>query len=291
MQSRDKALYLVSGGISLKVIIENTELANNITNNDFLKKYIPGFKVATKTNFSASLELLDKDISFNYDAYPEIKIGTKNLNEKDIISLIELIFERARQEAGIYCIHSACTVYRGKAVIFWGGASGMGKTRLARSLAENGGLLYSDEKTLVDARTLTVVGGIPYLYLDKNYWSGQIKTKNKDSYYQTELTIQKPVPIGLFVYGFGIDGADFSHDLWQSEKFEWHLYEESSRKIRAVSRRVKNGDIAVPSIDSCKNGENRIGNIRKFANILPCYSLQGSPNSIIEFIKKLDLWY
>lgn len=287
MQSSNNELFLKSGGISLKLICENKKLLTKIIQNDFFEKYIPGFNMSVDTYAMATLELLNEEVSFNFETFPEIKIGINGLNEKDIISLIELVFERARQEAGIYCIHSACSIYQNKAVIFWGGASGMGKTRLARLLADNNGVFYSDEKTLINAHTLEVTGGVPYLYLDKKFWSNHINNKNNDSYYKTENSSIKSIPIGLFIYGFGIDGSDFSCDLWKPEKFEWHLYEELSRKIRAVSRRVKNGDITVPSIDSRQNGDSRIHNVRNITKTIPCYSLQGSPESVITFIKKL----
>ena len=271
------------------MIFESGELAETIQNNDFLSKYIPGFSLATDNNIEASVEFLNQEVFFEFKDYPKIKIGIKGVSEKEIISLIELVFERVRQEKGIFCIHSATAVYKGKAVIFWGGASGMGKTRLAKLLA-NDGSFYSDEKTLVNARNMEILGGIPFIYLDKDYWKRQITDKQEDSYYHSATNNSEPVPIALFVYGFGINGAEMSTDLWRPEKFEWHLYEELGRKIRAISRRVKDGNIAVPSIDSRANGDHRIQSVKEVAQKIPCYSIQGSPESVVDYIKQLEIW-
>ena len=285
----NKELYLSSGGVTVKVAFEDHELADKIINNDFLSKYIPDFSISKSSSYDVAVEFLKTEVYFEYDKYPKIKMGANGLSEKDIISLIELVFERARQEKGIFCIHSSCAIYRGKAVIFWGGASGMGKTRMARLLAEDG-MFYSDEKTLLNASSMEVVGGIHYTYMDKDFWKKQINKKNDDSYYPIEAIISAPAPIALFVYGFGINGTEASEDLCKPDKLTWHLYEELGRKVRAISRRVCDGNKTVPSIDSQVNADQRIKYVQKVAEKIPCYSIQGSPESVIDYIKALEIW-
>lgn len=279
-----------SGNTTLKVAFDNQELGEQVLNNTFIQKYIPGLEFREHSEADASILFSDQKIYFDFSGFPQVVIGAEEMSEKDIISLIELVFERVRQEKGVYCIHSAAVIYNQRTIIFWGGASGMGKTRLAKFLSEQGGEFYSDEKTLIDLNTLEVVGGIPYQYLDKDYWKKQLNNTNSDSYYKSGVNLTVRLPMALFVYGFALDGAEFSNELWPAEKFEWHLYEELGRKIRAISRRVKNGGISVPSLDSQENADKRIANIQKLTKTIPCYSIQGTAENIIKFIKELELW-
>ena len=268
------------------MVFDNEDVGNSVINNDFIGKYIPGFNFDSAGQVDSVINFLDQDLSFDFGKYPEVSIGLGGMSEKDIISLIELVLERARQEKGVYCIHSATVIYKDKAVIFWGGASGMGKTRMARKFAEDGALFYSDEKTLIDFNSTRVVGGIPYQYLEKDYWIKKLGVTEDDSYHRSESASTGSFPIMVFVYGFAIDGAVFSADKWSPEKFEWHIYEELGRKIRAISRRVKDASVSVPSIDSQECADKRISLIKR-NNSLPCYSVQGTPEAIIEFIKTL----
>ncbi|MFA5828416.1 MAG: hypothetical protein WC841_03630 [Candidatus Shapirobacteria bacterium] len=287
----DKFSSLVySGGVTLKIVFDNGDLRERVLGNSFIQKYIPGLKILTGEAADAAIHFVDKDIFFQFDSYPKIIIGARDLSEKDIISLVELALERARQERCVYCIHSAAAVFKNRVVVFWGGASGMGKTRLAQELTKQGGDFYSDEKTLIDLNTMEAMGGIAFQFLDKAYWREKRTSINSDSYYKVECNFATPLPLGLFVYGFAIDGAIESAEKWTAEKFEWHLYEELGRKIRAISRRVKNGSVSVPSLDTQKNADRRIQYVRRLTTNIPCYSIQGSDESIIKYIKKLELW-
>jgi hypothetical protein len=240
--------------------------------------------------YDLSLSFEDREVFFNFASYPNIAIGCNQFSTKDIISVIELALERARQDQGIYCIHSSSVIYKGKAVLFWGGATGMGKTRMARLFMEKGASFYSDEKTLFSPIELEVVGGIGFQYLAKTYWkkNSSILTDPEESYIKIDVEERKKnFPIALFVYGFGIDGAEFSMELWESAEFEWHLYEELGRKIRAISRRVLEGKMSVPSIDSQENADRRVKNVSTFTKKIKCYSIQGCPEKVIEKVVNL----
>lgn len=282
--------YIFSGEACIKVIFANSDFANKVLNNDFIEKYIPNVSLSNTTSaFEAEIHFQDKETSFDFYKYPEIFIGSKQLSERDAVSLIELVFERARQEKGIYCIHSTTVIYKNKAVIFWGGASGMGKTRLARTFVEKGAQFYSDEKTLIDLNTYKVVGGIPFQYLEKSYWKSVRKSsKNKDPYLSVDTKCLKTkYAISCFIYGFGIDNAATSVDKWTPKKFEWHLYEELGRKIRAISRRVVDSSISVQSIDSQKNSDKRIKLVKSSTKNIECYSIQGSPELVVNEIIRI----
>jgi hypothetical protein len=285
-------LYLVSGYVCIKVQSDSVDLNQKLLKDEFLWKYIPGLKLG-KSNLKHDVEikLISEKRLCCYKNYPNITIGCKDLSIKDIISLIEFVFERARQDVGVYCIHSSSVIYENEAYVFWGGATGMGKTILADTFIKNGAKFYSDEKTLIDLNRLEVVGGIPFQYLEKNYKNG-LKMYNssisKDGYKSIDDTgvINKNFKIRYFIYGYGIEGSKLIVDKWSPIKFEWHLYEELGRKIRAISRRVGKNQQPVPSIDSEKCAIKRVNMVNKTANEVMCIFIQGSPNDVINFIKK-----
>lgn len=282
--------YIFSGSVCVKVDFDDETFGEKVLSNSFIGKYIPNLKIADQcSSFEAEISFQNKDTFFEFNSYPQVLVGSKQLSDRDAISLIELVLERARQEKGIYCIHSATVIYKGKSVIFWGGASGMGKTRLARTFVDKGAQFYSDEKTLIDLNSNEIVGGIPFQYLEKTYWK---KTQNlnnaEDPYLSVDTTgLESVHPIGCFIYGFGLDNAATSTDKWSPEKFEWHLYEELGRKIRAISRRVVDGGVSVPSIDSQKNGDQRIKLVKELTKNIDCYSIQGTPDTVINEVMKV----
>lgn len=286
--SSNKVSYFFSGNTVVKVIFETPVLAQLFLDNDFIYKYIPAAKVsATSDKYDSELTFKDEDTSFQFDTYPQVIIGAKQLSVRDVISLIELVLERSRQEKGIYCIHSASVIYHDKAIIFWGGATGMGKTRLTKTFIDFGASFYSDEKTLIDLNTFSVVGNIPFQYLEKSYWKNIEPNNGQSEYPYKKINVDrnKPsYPISLFVYGYGINGAELSSEKWEPEKFKWHMYEELSRKIRAISRKVVNGSVSVPSIDDTNNGNQRIRKIDSLTNAVSCYSIQGDPEAVINNI-------
>lgn len=264
---QNKAFNLSSASVTARLEFKDPSVAEKVMSNDFLYQYIPALsKPSTLNRSDVRILVTETNELPDFSKYPNLEIGAKGMSEKDIISLIELVFERARQEKAVYCIHSSSVVYKDKLVVFWGGATGMGKTRLAHEFIGHGASFYSDEKTLVDFSSLSGAGGIA---------GGHLKTK---------ILFPK---VGLFVYGFGIDGANLSIEKWSSRHFKWHLYEELGRKIRAISRMVKNQTVSIPSADSQKNADARLKLTKEFTEKIHCYFLQGSPSEVITSIIKI----
>ena len=291
MKNRRKYTTVISsGGVSIMVNFEDVKVGGEVLADSFMKKYIPGLEIGKNNKTEVVVNFVKRKVFFQFDTYPKINIGSTGLSIKDIISLIELVLERARQEKGIYCIHSASVIYKNKAVIFWGGATGMGKTRLVEEMSKQGGSFYSDEKTLIDLNKMKVMGGIQFQFLDKEFWKKQIKNQSKDSYYRHNSEHISSLPIGLFVYGFGIDGAKTSSERWSPIKFEWHMYEELGRKIRSISRRIMDGKKSVPAIDTQTNADRRIRFVHSLSNTIPCYSIQGSVINVVKKTKNLAVW-
>lgn len=276
----------------LKIESRNIDLIDQIKSSDFIFKYIPGVKFETESNIKedVSINILDSGQIFDITKYPGISINGLRLSIKDIISLIELVFERVRQEKKIYCIHSSCALYKGRAIIFWGGASGLGKTRIAFELGNlTNGRLYSDEKTLIDPTSRKVVGGIGYLYAEKPFYKdGLFGSPDDDKYIKRGGDTLSCFPIEELVYVNVNESEQFINDLWDQDKFEWHLYEELSRKIRAISRRVDNGLEPISSIDTPSIAQKRAIHTRNFTSEVKCYYLSGSVKNILSYIIQKD---
>lgn len=198
----------------------------------------------------------------------------------DIISVMEYIFEKLRQEKGIYCIHGACTIYKKSAFIFWGGLSGIGKTRIAFELAkENNANFYSDEKVLLDLNTMEVCGGINKIYQDKKYWQNinpTIYNSKNNQRFNIAFMIQPIV-------------EEMSRNIiWEAmseKKFNWHLYEELSRKIRGVSRRIFDFSIPLESLDTESNAIKRIQKTNFLTSRINSFYAKGDSQKIIKQIK------
>lgn len=118
-------IYIKSSAAVVKVIAEET-IISAIINDNFFYSYIPSVEIlsAPAKNIDAIIKVEEvAENVLNID-YPDIYYGYKKLNIKDIISLIEFIFERARQEKGIICIHGAGAIISHKLIACWGPATG-----------------------------------------------------------------------------------------------------------------------------------------------------------------------
>lgn len=119
-------IYIKSVTAVVKVIAKET-IISTIINDSFFYSYIPSVEILrTPTeNMDATITVEETTENVLNINYPYIYYGYKNLNGKDIISLIEFILERARQEKCIICIHGAGAVINHKLVVCWGSATGM----------------------------------------------------------------------------------------------------------------------------------------------------------------------
>ncbi|MEK9175637.1 MAG: hypothetical protein AAB795_03560 [Patescibacteria group bacterium] len=252
----------------------------------FLRRYIPQFEILnSKHKFNCNLKIAHSNNKTIFLKYPTAKYFAQLYNDKDLISFAEFLLERARQELGIYCIHSSAVVINGKGIIFWGGASGMGKTRLALKISTlKNCSFYSDEKTLLDLQGNVMCGGIYTAYLSKPHFQ---KNHGEKSFLEYKRASES-VPIKLFIYPYvEEESKKLIIERWSSEKFNWHLYEELSRKIRGTSRRMFANTIPLSSLDTQKLSEERSRSIKKYTKKIPCYFLKGSESAIIKTIFKL----
>lgn len=278
-----KLLKINSSDASL-IIDGPAGLLNQLQGDAFMYEYIPCVGVELK-NLDQAEVILDSSSSFNTFklAFPNARIGCKDLAVRDIISLLELLLERKRQELSIDCLHSSSVIHKGKALVFFGGASGMGKTRMMMHLnMQPDTFAYSDEKTLLRLHKNTVVGGNKVALLSKKplretYGSEQVNIESDNSEY----------PIGLLVHAYVENGTECKYEFWESDKAEWHLYEELTRKIRAVSRRVKDGTWPVDGLDTLDIAVQRISRVRAWTQQNRVLYIRGNESAIADTLIEL----
>lgn len=118
-------VYIKSSAAVVKVVAKET-IISAIINDSFFYSYIPSAEILNTTaeNIDATIKIDETTKNILDINYPNIYYGYKKLNIKDIISLVEFIFERARQEKGIICIHGAGAIISHKLIACWGPATG-----------------------------------------------------------------------------------------------------------------------------------------------------------------------
>ena len=278
-----KEVYLKSSLAIIKVII-NKEEYDDIKNDMFLYSYIPSLTILESGKYDAVVEVIkDKDNHINFN-YPNIVYHYIDFNSKDVITLIEYVFERAREEKGIICIHGAGCIYKGKLVIMWGGTTGMGKTTLALELSKNGEF-YSDEKILIDLNRSMGVGHIKNQYISNDYWRKKYNTN--DAYKSLSNNDKDDYEIGLLIHPIICDSKTYVLDKWGIDKFTWHLYEESSRKIRGTSRVFFNNTYPALSLDTFELSSKRLELIKEFTKSIIGIYYNGNIEGILKEIDKL----
>lgn len=280
----NKLLEINSSGTSI-IISGGSNLLGRLHKDEFLYEYIPNVAAKIKKSGTADI-ILDEKNEFSLFKLPTDNgstIGCRDLSTRDIISLVELLLERRRQENAIDCLHSSCAVYRGQAVVFFGGSSGMGKTRLMMELGQKpNACRYSDEKTLLDLRHGNIVGGNGIAQITKSPMREILGVA------RVNLNSDRIIyPLGLLVHAYVEDRSGLDFEFWGKEKAEWHLYEELTRKIRANSRRVKSGEWPVDGSDSLELATDRISRIKGWVDSNSVLYIRGGVGDIINKITEL----
>ena len=261
-------MILRSGGAAVELLGYDNE-------HEFIHEYVPMAKLSGEmTSIDAILNVHPGGrFSLELD-YPQATICSDN--DYEIIAFADYLLERARQERGTYCIHSAAAAKKGRGVVFFGSMPDLGKTCLAMEAAEAGFDFISDEKTLLSGKD--IVGGVQYINLRKpwqtGYGSGLIQASEI-------FTLTERAELSLFVY------PTCHVERWSEEKAFWHLQEELSRKIRGISRYVNNMSLLAPSLDTEQLSAQRIAYAREISRTIPFFHIRGSPEDIIRTIEDL----
>lgn len=277
-------LAVKSLDLAVKVVSSHVGWIKKLKNSKFLKRYIPSYEILDKyTKYGSRIVLKQGKSQFSLK-FPNAIYSNSKYNEKDMVSIIEFLLERLRQERGYYCMHSSSVTIKNRGVIIWGWASGLGKTRLILNLVQNfGANFFSDEKTLIDFKNNLMVGGVQHAYLSKNYFRDVHQNKE----FLNLAANCKPAEIAFLVYPQVSESEKIYIEKWSSEKLDWHLYEELSRKIRATSRRLFENEFPVTSLDTHILSKKRSAAVKNFALRIPCYYICGTEKQISEKILKL----
>ncbi len=281
MSLKTISIYSFSVGAN----IHGTEsVINMIESSAFLNEYIPGFRFGKNESKNIRIEInsTNKENITLLESKDAAVIHFRNeYTEKDIISLIELVLEFYRQKRGIFTIHGSACDYKGSGILIIGGASGIGKSTLAYKLSEETSdfKFIGDEKICVNNRG-EIIGGIQKVGLNQKKYTG-----NSDK--ALSLWHGTASKISTIIQPLLCDDGKLDVYEWNEARKKWHLYEEFSRKIRAVSR-VAAGN-PIQSIDSDKIAMKRLNFIDYLVSnsSIKAFTIQGD---IVDVIKYLQNW-
>jgi hypothetical protein len=287
-------MFIKSGNICIKISAKE-EVINAITSSLFLFQYIPDVQILDCCkNIKAELKVVDDrlyNLKINNDKY-FLKMPDPIIRYKDVITIAEYILEKLREKEGIYCLHGSAVSWRDKGVWLWGPISGLGKTSVAIGLCQNYGFrLIGDEKILINNKG-EFVGGVRYINYNKKSLEKSISQNLND---KTDKELSKliklenrKIKLSLIVLPISLHLANFIDiEKWESGKSAFHLYEELSRKIRGVSRRIIDFTTPIESFDNNNLSLVRSLLANKMARDIPSYVIKGNPTKIQEEIKKI----
>lgn len=190
--------------------------------------------------------------------------------------------EAVRQAAGRYLIHGSAVAVGSGATLFFGAASGIGKTSLAIALArQSGGLFLGDDKIIIDESGM-VLGGPDKVHLNKAVLGDKLGLSENISV-DAKATQLSRLVMPVIQPG---ENINVQIDQWDVEKTAFHLYEEASRSIRGVSKRVYNDTYALPSLDTRKLALRRSRAINKLASQVQGVALYGSLDTAVQWLIK-----
>ena len=264
-------------------------------NDNFWEAYIPDFKYISEVKkpgnkfFSIIIRKGETPVIKKIGLKKFIFNYTADTSTRDIISTIEYVFEYIRNLVSIYCLHSSSTIIGKKLFVFWGSATGVGKTRTAKILSEKfTGKFISDEKSLFSFKTNKYIGGIPKMYTHRSVYDESSLINKKEFVDLNIINLGYTDEIFfIYIHNLGTKSNEKNIFKFSKEEFEWQLYEDLTRKIRGTSRRINNFSFPLPSLDNEKLSIIRSNDVKKFCEKFNCYYVRADENNIISFIKTL----
>ena len=141
------SIHLESLGVIGKIESTEEEI-NQISKDRFTFHYIPNVQIidCLKSNITV---LKDPSLNIPQIKFPYAKIP-KSYSLRETVSVAEYLMEGYRQRfLGDYSISSSSVYKNGRGVLFFGGATNLGKSTFALDLTKSGFNLFSDEKTVI----------------------------------------------------------------------------------------------------------------------------------------------
>ncbi|MFC1682110.1 hypothetical protein ACFL0X_00665 [Nanoarchaeota archaeon] len=266
-----------------------TNLVDRIREDQFTYHYLIGSQETDHREFDVEVIQDDMIRDIVEIDYPKARFQG-HISPRDVVVLGEYLLERARQEKlGFYNLSSACARSKEGAVVFFGGATNLGKTSYMLSLVQKCGFDFvSDEKTLLDLENKQVPGGAVSIPTRKRIIRERFLDGGEESPEYMDLVRNPgPVNVALMIYphlDHGLEKPIFYQ--WKHLDFFWILTRELSNEIRGGIRLVDNFSHLLPSLDTSELTKKRVGLTRDFCSTVPCYYFQGSWDQIAEYTPK-----
>lgn len=182
-------------------------------------------------------------------------------------------------------MNSSSVQENGNSIVFYGGATNLGKTSSALELAVNGFELFSDEKTILDLENNNLYGGSKSIALRKKIL--QEKTNSTKEFKKINKNSCKSPSIKMFILPHLDHGlkVPISYKLNSKDSF-WHLNKELTRRIRGDTKFFGNYEYALQSLDNEFLSNQRIKCVKKLTEIVPTYYFQGNLKQLTKFVKE-----
>jgi|TARA_Y100000310_G_C20600120_1_gene772571 hypothetical protein len=205
-------------------------------------------------------------------------------DHRGLVSTCDYLLERARQEKwGTYLLNSSSVQMDGRAVVFFGGATNLGKTTSALELASRNFEFFSDEKTLLHLDEAKLCGGSRSMPLRKKVLMDRIGSKREFAPLEENSCTDPMLAMMILPH---MDHGLVKPIHYQFEKADafWHLNKEFARRIRGDTKFVGNFMYPLQSLDTEELSSKRVVAIRKLVERVPVYYFQGNSSQLVDFV-------
>jgi hypothetical protein len=273
-----------SAGV-LGQICSSQETILKILEDDFTYHYLPEAKIdhsGRKPDIFVEETQNGNSLRMNY---PKIIIPHTE-DHRGLVSSCDYLLERARQEKfKVYSLNSSSVQEDGKSIIFYGGATNLGKTSSALELAVNGFELFSDEKTLLDLGNRTLYGSSRSIALRKKILQEKIdSSKEFKEFLGTSCDYPEISMLILPHLDYGLENP-ITYQLDPMDAF-WHLNKEIARRIRGDTKFYGDYKYALQSLDNEDLSNQRIKLVKTLTETVPTYYFQGNLKQLTGFVKE-----
>ncbi len=281
-------LLIKSVNTQLILRCENV-IGSDLLKSDFVKKYIPDVDIQKIENNIDSGFVLNvtntNTLLFTFENTQATLNGLykSDYSLEDLITIIDYYLEYRRQLENIYSVSGSAVSKDNKGVLILGSTSGLGKTTLALNMCYSQKFKFiGDEKILL--KSDSIIGGIKSIQFNKTWLNDSVP---KD--FDNKLIMESEnVKINLIIQpSISKVGSGLEIEKWDSLKTNFHLYEELTRKIRGISRRISNYTYPLPSIDNEAIAMARSEFSRLISESVEAYSIKGNIEEVMQKINSL----
>lgn len=277
-------IKIESAGV-LGQICGSQETIRKILEDDFTYHYLPEAKIDySERKPEIFVEETQDDDSLKMD-YPRIIIPHTE-DHRGLVSACDYLLERARQTRfKVYSLNSSSVQENGNSIIFYGGATNLGKTSSALELAINGFELFSDEKTLLDLGNRTLYGGSRSIALRKKILQDRVISSRE--FKEFSVTSCNPPKINMLILPHLDHGLEspITYQLDSLDAF-WHLNKEITRRIRGDTKFYGKYKYTLQSLDNRDLSNQRIKLVKILTETVPTHYFQGDLKQLTGFVKE-----